>query len=100
MSDRMFCVCFFIALAVVIAAVAACVIFIPHVETWIHTDTGYSFKVEKTSLFISGYSVDEETRVIKVKESDGTRRYYEFNEWYRVEQVVTESLYEQWKGER
>jgi len=38
--------------------------------------------------------------VIKVKESDGTRRYYEFNEWYRVEQVVTESLYEQWKGER
>lgn len=98
MSDRMFCVCFFTALAVVIVAVAACVIFIPHEETWIHTDTGYSFEV-KNRWPIPEYSVDEETRVIKVKESDGTRRFYEFNEWYRVERVVTESLYEHWKGE-
>ena len=100
MSDLMFCVCFFTALAVVIVAVAACVIFIPHKETWIYTDTGYSFKVEEAGLFISGYSVDDKTRTIKVRESDGTIRFYEFNEWYRVERVVTESLYEQWKGER
>ena len=98
MSDRMFYVCFFTALAVVIVAIAACVIFIPREETWIYTDTGYSIKIRVT-FYYSGYSVDEETRVIKVKESDGTRRFYEFDKWYRVEQVVTESLYEHWKGE-
>ena len=97
MSDRMFCVCFFTVLAVAIVAVAACVIFIPHEETWIHTDTGYSFEV-KVTLPIPSYSVDDKMRTIKVRESDGTTRFYEFNEWYRVEHVVTESLYEKWKG--
>lgn len=99
MSDRMFYVGFFTVLAVVIVAIVACVIFIPRQETWIHTDTGYSFEVKYTWP-VPSYSIDDKTRIIKVRESDGTTRFYEFNEWYRVEQVVTESFYEQWKGER
>ena len=99
MRDLMFVLGFFTAVLAVIVAVAACVIFLPIEETWIHTDTGYSFKVQP-GLFVSNYSIDEKTRTIKVRESDGTRRFYQYNEWYRFEQVATESFYEQWKGER
>ena len=75
--------------------VASCVIFIPENVCVLYLDTGEVVEFSK-GFWYPSYSVDNDSHEICVTFSDGTRHFFTFEKWYRVEDRSGLSLFQKW----